>query len=91
MKLCSKNDFTVRRFFRLSTWFPFALATHYGVEYQTVRDATRVFFLSQRNGSNTGVSIFKTSKSLFEVYANTWESCATRNWHSTPSLVRLIK
>ena len=31
------------------------------------------------------------SECLSEVYANTWESWATRNWHSTPSLVRLIK
>ena len=31
------------------------------------------------------------SECISEVYANTWESWATRNWHSTPSLVRFIK
>ena len=38
--------------------------------------------------SGVGTGIFFVTESFLEFYAhNTWESCATRNWHSTPSFV----
>ena len=38
------------------------------------------------SGVGTGISFLR--ESFLEFYAhNTWESCATRNWDSTPSFV----